>query len=133
MKSAAAEAALPEFDLARKVGRKLALQKFRRSVVLCVVDIADFDGSLPRAALSQLLETAAGGSPAGVQDTRREGRDDGDRDRRDGRDDVALVLAVNKSDLLPNQVTPIRLEVRVLSRFPLCCRWRGPGGTGREP
>lgn len=40
MKNAAAEADLPEFDFERKVGRKIQLQKFRRSVVLCVVDVA---------------------------------------------------------------------------------------------
>lgn len=58
IKSAMAEAALPEFDLAKRVGRKLALQRFRRSVVLCVVDAADFDGSLPRNALRALLPAA---------------------------------------------------------------------------
>jgi hypothetical protein len=51
VKSQKAEEVLPEFDLARKVGRKIALQRMRRAVVLCVVDIADFDGSLPRSAL----------------------------------------------------------------------------------
>lgn len=55
VKSAIAEASLPAFDLGRKVGRKIALQKFRRPVILCVVDLADFDGSLPRAALRTLL------------------------------------------------------------------------------
>ena len=39
---------LPEFDLAQRVGRKIALQKYRRAIVLCVVDVTDFDGSLPR-------------------------------------------------------------------------------------
>lgn len=34
-----------------------------------------------------------------------------------------LVVAVNKSDLLPNQVTPHRLEVRLE-------RWAGLGWTG---
>lgn len=42
---------MPDFDLAKKVGRKIALQRDRRAVVLVVVDVADFDGSLPRAAL----------------------------------------------------------------------------------
>ena len=55
MKSQKAEAALPQFDLGRKVGRKIALQKYRRPVVLCVVDVADFDGSIPRLALLSLL------------------------------------------------------------------------------
>ena len=55
MKSQAAEAALPAFDLGKKVGQKIALQKFRTPIVLCVVDIADFDGSLPRQALLSFL------------------------------------------------------------------------------
>ena len=46
-----AEGLLPEFDLARRVGRKIALQKHRRAIVLCVVDVIDFDGSLPRYAM----------------------------------------------------------------------------------
>lgn len=51
IKSERAEGLLPAFDLAKKVGRKITLQKDRRAVVLCVVDICDFDGSLPRLAL----------------------------------------------------------------------------------
>lgn len=47
----AAEGQLPDFDLGKKVGRKIFLQKDRRAVVLCVVDVWDFDGSLPRLAL----------------------------------------------------------------------------------
>lgn len=43
-----AEGLLPEFDLGKKVGRKIFLQKDRKAVVLCVVDVWDFDGSLPR-------------------------------------------------------------------------------------
>lgn len=50
--SEAAEGLLPEFDLGKKVGRKIALQKDRQALVLCVVDVWDFDGSLPRAALT---------------------------------------------------------------------------------
>jgi hypothetical protein len=34
-----------------QVGRKIALQKDRRAVVLAVVDAGDFDGSLPKAAV----------------------------------------------------------------------------------
>ena len=59
VKSAAAEASLPGFDLEQKVGRKLALARFRRQVVLVVVDVADFDGSLPRKALAGLLAAQA--------------------------------------------------------------------------
>ena len=35
-----------------QVGRKIALQKDRRAVVLACVDASDFDGSLPREALA---------------------------------------------------------------------------------
>jgi hypothetical protein len=35
-----------------QVGRKIALQKDRQAMVLCVVDVWDFDGSLPRTALA---------------------------------------------------------------------------------
>lgn len=51
VKVEAAEGQLPDFDLGKKVGRKIFLQKDRRAVVLCVVDVWDFDGSLPRLAL----------------------------------------------------------------------------------
>ena len=60
MKSQKAEAELPEFDLGKKVGRKIGLQRFRSAVVLCVVDSADFDGSLPRVALQGLFANIAG-------------------------------------------------------------------------
>ena len=43
-----AEEKLPEFDLAATVGTKIARRTARRAVIAVVVDIADFDGSLPR-------------------------------------------------------------------------------------
>lgn len=130
MKSAAAEADLPAFDFERKVGSKIQLQKFRRSVVLCVVDVAgapvcdgaaaavaalawrsswpnckdahppaDFDGSLPRAALRSILPPEL--RAPGAVDPTRAALPLGFR----------LIVAVNKADLLPKQVTPTRLEV----------------------
>ena len=57
VKSQKAEALLPAFDIGRKVGGKIRLQRHRRAVVLCVVDVADFDGSLPRAALQAWFPT----------------------------------------------------------------------------
>ena len=48
VKSALAELELPEFDLGKTVGVKIARRTARRAVVCVVVDIADFDGSLPR-------------------------------------------------------------------------------------
>ena len=89
------ETALPSFDLNKKVGRKIKLQKYRRAVVLCVVDMADFDGSLPREALQELLpglEEGEHGSPAGLG--------------------YRLVVAASKVDLLPPQATQARLQVK---------------------
>lgn len=51
IKDEALEGELPAFDLGKKVGRKIFLQKDRRAVVVVVVDAWDFDGSLPRQAL----------------------------------------------------------------------------------
>lgn len=82
---------LPDFDLNKKVGRKLQLQKFRRAVVLCVVDLQDFDGSLPRQALEGLLPSIAHDATSAAS--------------------YRLVIAANKVDLLPSQATQIRLKV----------------------
>lgn len=61
---------------------------------------ADFDGSLPRAALRSILPPDLRGAAA----------------RYDGAErplplGFRLIVAVNKADLLPKQVTPARLEV----------------------
>eukprot|EP00873_Tetraselmis_striata_P015974 jgi/Tetstr1/436238/TSEL_025082.t1 len=92
VKSEAAESRLPDFDIGKKIGAKINLRRFRRSVVLAVVDVADFDGSLPRAALKALLprdhETGGLRTPS----------------------DVDLVIAVNKVDLLPAEATATRLD-----------------------
>lgn len=88
------EAALPGFDLTRKVGRKIKLQKYRRAVVLCVVDMADFDGSLPRAALQELLPGLEQG-----------------QERSQAALGYRLVIAASKVDLLPAQATAARLQV----------------------
>lgn len=97
VKDQAAENKLPSFDLGRKAGQKIRLQAHRRAIILCVVDVADFDGSLPRAALSGLLATIGYGDEA---------PDAGSRDLGH-----QLVVAVNKIDLLPTQITVKRLEV----------------------
>ena len=60
---------------------------------------ADFDGSLPRGALRSILPP----------ELREAGPLDTDRNLPLG---FRLVVAVNKADLLPKQVTPARLEVR---------------------
>ena len=107
VKSEAAEASLPEFDVGAVVGRKLALTKFRRRVVLAVVDVADFDGSLPRETLATLMAAAGGG-----------GEDD--RAARfwpgappstfsPSTPPPSLILAINKADLLPAAATGTRV------------------------
>lgn len=88
------ESALPSFDLNRKVGRKIKLQKYRRAVVLCVVDMADFDGSLPRAALQELLPSLEQG-----------------QNESQATLGYRLVIAASKVDLLPSQATAARLQV----------------------
>lgn len=95
------ERALPSFDLTKKVGKKIKLQKYRRAVVLCVVDLADFDGSLPKAALQELLPGLEQGQSQAAQGYR-------------------LIIAASKVDLLPSQATAARLQVRnrLLPSFP---------------
>ncbi len=101
VKSAEAEGALPGFDFGRVIGTRINMQKFRRSVVLMVVDLGDFDGSLPRAAIKSLL-------PPGYR-----GADEGNRLPSTFR----LVVAANKSDLLPSIATNLRIENWVRRRM----------------
>ncbi|KAG7671412.1 hypothetical protein Ndes2526A_g02061 [Nannochloris sp. 'desiccata'] len=101
VKSAEAESALPGFDFGRVIGTRINMQKFRRSVVLMVVDLGDFDGSLPRAAIKSLL-------PPGYR-----GADEGNRLPSTFR----LVVAANKSDLLPSVATNLRIENWVRRRM----------------
>lgn len=61
-------------------------------MVLCVVDLEDFDGSLPRQALQELLKPLEQDSPYQEQGYR-------------------LVIAANKVDLFPPQATQSRLRV----------------------
>ena len=70
-------------------------------VVLMVVDVADFDGSLPRKAIKSLLD-------AMLADLRGAGGRDSSVGQLPG--GFRIVVAVNKADLLPSQVTPLRLE-----------------------
>ena len=74
--------------------------------MLCVVDMADFDGSLPREALQELLpglEEGEYGSAAGLG--------------------YRLVVAASKVDLLPPQATQARLQVQTFKAvFPVTQR-----------
>lgn len=52
-----AEGSIPEFDFEKIVGRKLRYSyQHRRAVFLVVVDITDFDGSFPTAAVDVLAD-----------------------------------------------------------------------------
>lgn len=61
-------------------------------MVLCVVDLEDFDGSLPREALQELLPSLAEDASISTAGYR-------------------LVIAANKADLFPSQATQSRLKV----------------------
>eukprot|EP00878_Enallax_costatus_P040541 GHUV01046847.1.p1 GENE.GHUV01046847.1~~GHUV01046847.1.p1 ORF type:complete len:471 (+),score=122.78 GHUV01046847.1:943-2355(+) len=71
-------------------------------MVLCVVDMWDFDGSLPRAALTSLFPGVGGDAPLPT-----------DPDNLP----FQLAIAVNKFDLLPTQATPRRVEQWVRLRL----------------
>ncbi|EFJ44727.1 hypothetical protein VOLCADRAFT_118673 [Volvox carteri f. nagariensis] len=98
LKSYEGEAALPTFDLSKKVGRKIHLQKDRKAVVLCVVDLWDFDGSLPRQAISALLPPGSG--------------DEAPQELK-----FKLMVAANKFDLLPSVATVPRVQQWVRTRL----------------
>ncbi|PRQ35549.1 putative nitric-oxide synthase (NADPH) [Rosa chinensis] len=102
VKDTAVENLLPDFDFYHTVGRKLALASGTRSVVLMVVDAADFDGSFPRKVAKLVSDTIDEHSTAWKQ-----GRS-GNVPR--------VVLVVTKIDLLPSSLGPTRLEHWVRSR-----------------
>jgi uncharacterized membrane protein YgcG len=120
VKSEAAEAALPGFDLARRVGSALGRARFRRQVLLIVVDAGDFDGSLPREAVRALLEAADRAAGAGGAWL----RDGGGADSASSSSSLppgaprppSIIIAVNKADVLPKAATPGRLEQWVRRR-----------------
>ncbi|KAB2607473.1 NO-associated protein 1 [Pyrus ussuriensis x Pyrus communis] len=57
VKDLTVENLLPDFDFDHTVGRKLALTSGTRSVVLMVVDAADFDGSFPKKVAKLVSDT----------------------------------------------------------------------------
>lgn len=99
VKSDAAEASMPEFDFGKSVGVSISGRQFRRSIVLAVVDLADFDGSLPRQAISSLLQQPE------IPNSKLESPQN-----------FRLVIAANKADLLPKDATRVRLERWVRKR-----------------
>ena len=92
IKSASAEAFLPEFDVAASVGEAIRSRQFRRAIVLVVVDLADFDGSLPRLTIQTMVQEYV-------------------------QKNVTFLVAANKADLLPRQATRVRLENWVRKRM----------------
>lgn len=96
VKDAEMENLLPDFDFERTVGSRLMKTQVARTIVVMVVDSADFDGSFPRRAASLLSEVEE-----------REGG--GWKEKKSG-NVPRLVLVVNKIDLLPKQISPIRLD-----------------------
>lgn len=94
-----------------QVGRKIALQKDRRALVLCVVDVWDFDGSLPRTALQALFPPGVGESGGALpQDA-----------------PFQLAVAVNKFDLLPTQARACMWAVLCVVYVCMFVWWWGGG------
>lgn len=102
VKDPTAENLLPDFDFDHTVGRKLVSTTGTRSVVLMVVDAADFDGSFPRKVAKLLSATIEENSTAWKQGK------SGNVPR--------VVLVVTKIDLLPSSLSPTRFEHWVRQR-----------------
>ena len=102
VKNAEAENLLPDFDFDRMVGPKLVSSSGSRSVILMVVDAADFDGSFPRkvaklvsASIEENASAWKEGKPGNVP---------------------RVLLVVTKIDLLPNSLSPRGLDYWVRQR-----------------
>ena len=77
---------LPSFDVASKLCSRIANIKGIRQVLLCVVDITDFDGSIPTETLSRLFS-----------------------DKQIQQKNISFIFAVNKVDLVPRVASDQRL------------------------
>lgn len=102
VKDPSKESLLPEFDFERTVGARLVRTHAARTVVVMVVDSSDFDGSFPRRVASLLAQ---------LEDKQSEAW----RENKSG-NVPRLVLVANKIDLLPKQISPVRLEAWVRRR-----------------
>lgn len=96
VKDPGVENLLPDFDFDHTVGRRLISIGGARSVVLLVVDAADFDGSFPRKVANLVYKTI----------------DENARSWKEGKSGniPRVVLVVTKIDLLPSSISPTRLE-----------------------
>ncbi|KAK9697058.1 hypothetical protein RND81_08G012300 [Saponaria officinalis] len=106
VKDVSVENLLPDFDFDHTIGRKLASASGVRSVVLMVVDAADFDGSFPKK-VAKLVSMTINDNLMGW----KEGKS-GNVPR--------LVLVLSKLDLLPTSISPTRLEHWVRQRAREC-------------
>ncbi|KAI6685938.1 hypothetical protein NL676_031851 [Syzygium grande] len=102
VKDPSVENLLPDFDFDHTVGRKLASATGTRSVVLMVVDAADFDGSLPKKVAKLVSTTIEENSTAW-------------KEKKSG-NVPRLVLVVTKIDLLPSSISPTGFEHWVRQR-----------------
>ncbi|XP_057475069.1 GTP-binding protein BRASSINAZOLE INSENSITIVE PALE GREEN 2, chloroplastic-like [Actinidia eriantha] len=102
VKDPTVENLLPDFDFDHTVGRKLNSVSGARTVVLMVVDAADFDGSFPRKVAKLVSSTI----------------DENYTAWKDGKSGNVprVVLVVTKIDLVPSSVSPTRFEHWVRSR-----------------
>ncbi|KAI3916716.1 hypothetical protein MKW92_035307 [Papaver armeniacum] len=102
VKDATVENLLPDFDFDHTIGRKLVSTSGARSVVLMVVDAADFDGSFPRKVAKLVSDTI----------------DENSVDWKQGKSGNVprVVLVVTKIDLLPPSLSPTRLEHWIRTR-----------------
>lgn len=96
VKDPTVENLLPDFDFNHTVGRKLGMTTGSRSVVVMVVDVTDFDGSLPRKIANLVSKTI----------------DDNSSAWKSGKSANVprVVLVATKIDLLPSSLSPTRLE-----------------------
>ncbi|XP_042391109.1 GTP-binding protein BRASSINAZOLE INSENSITIVE PALE GREEN 2, chloroplastic-like [Zingiber officinale] len=102
VKNPSSENLLPDFDFDHMVGPKMVSPAGARSIVLMVVDAADFDGSFPRKVARLISSSIEKNSRAW-----KEGKP-GNIPR--------AVLAVTKIDLLPSSISPNALEDWVRKR-----------------
>ncbi|KAK4441023.1 GTP-binding protein BRASSINAZOLE INSENSITIVE PALE GREEN 2, chloroplastic [Sesamum alatum] len=102
VKDPGVENLLPDFDFDHTVGRRLMSIGGARTVVLLVVDAADFDGSFPRKVASSVSKTI----------------DENARSWKEGKSGniPRVLLVVTKIDLLPSSISPTRLEYWVRTR-----------------
>ncbi|KAF8040000.1 hypothetical protein BT93_B2273 [Corymbia citriodora subsp. variegata] len=102
VKDPTVENLLPDFDFDHTVGRKLASAMGTRSVVLMVVDAADFDGSFPKKVAKLVSTTIEENSTAW-------------KEKKSG-NVPRIVLVVTKIDLLPSSISPTGFEHWVRQR-----------------